>query len=471
MTTALASFRRCAGPVLFFLGGLLSLRVHAASLTELWSARVKSVVAIEYYTETESDRRPTIAYGTVIDRQGTIVLPPSAVDARVPPKQLEQFKVYLPGNPAGFAGTYLGQDVFTGLHYVRAEAKLADQLVPVTAWAVAGSPPAAMADEVWGIGLRNKEEDFEPYILVSHVAIVQALPQRTAIAQQEVAGPGLPVFNRAGAFVGLAASSFGQTYLEFSRMERSGTPIMLVDLEESSAFTLAAEVLPYLDRIPKNVYGRPLAWLGAYGLEPMDRDVANFLRLSSQSGAVVSEVLEDSPAEKAGMKDHDIIIAIDGKALPRFRPDRVVTDYVEREIERRRPGQVMALTVLRGPERVELKARLGEEPKLIREAERKYFDRLGFTVREFVYGDAVARRIKTSEGSGVVVSFVKPNGPTAIAGVGPEDWIKEIDGVPIKAFPEAVMKLSSIEADPSRNEFVLLVSHGSDTSILRIKLK
>jgi serine protease Do len=132
-----------------------------------------------------------------------------------------------------------------------------------------------MADEVWGIGLRNKEEDFEPYILVSHVAIVQSLPQRTAIAQQEVAGPGLPVFNRAGSFLGLAASSFGQTYLEFSRMERSGTPIMLVDLEESSAFTLAAEILPYLDRIPKNVYGRPLAWLGAYGLEPMDRDVAS----------------------------------------------------------------------------------------------------------------------------------------------------------------------------------------------------
>ena len=430
------------------------------------------MVAIEYYTETESDRRPTIAYGTVIDGQGTIVLPPSAVDARIPPKQLEQFKVYLPGDPTGYAGTYLGQDVFTGCHYVRAEAKLAAQLKPVTKWAAHGRAPVpAMADEVWGIGLRNKDEDFEPYILMSHVAIVQSLPQRTAIAQQEVAGPGLPVFNRAGDFVGVAASSFGQTYLEFSRMDRSGTPIMLVDLEESSAFVLASEILPYLDRIPRNVYGRPLAWLGAYGLEAMDRDVANYLKLSDQSGAVVSEVLEDSPAEKAGMKDHDIIIAIDGHPLPRFRPDRVVTDYVERETQRRRPGDLMALTVLRGPERVELKARLGEEPKLIREAERKYFDRLGFTVREFVYGDAVARRIKTSEGSGVVVSFIKPNGPTAIAGVGPEDWVKEIDGVAIRSFPDALVKFSAIEADPTRTEFVLLVSRGSDTSILRIKLK
>jgi serine protease Do len=77
---------------------------------------------------------------------------------------------------------------------------------------------------------------------------------------------------------------------------------MLIDLEESSAFILADEVLPNLGRIPANVFGRPLAWLGAYGLEAMDRDVANFLKLSNQSGAVISEVLEDSPAEQAGMK-------------------------------------------------------------------------------------------------------------------------------------------------------------------------
>ena len=92
-------------------------------------------------------------------------------------------------------------------------------------------------------------------------------------------------------------------------------------------------------------------------------------------------------------------------------------------------------------------------------------------MREFVYGDAVSRRIKTTEGSGVVVSFVKPNGPAAIAGVSPEDWIKEVDGLAIRSFPEALAKFSAIEADPTRAEFVLLVSRGSDTSILRIKLK
>ena len=102
-----------------------------------------------------------------------------------------------------------------------------------------------------------------PYLLESHLALIQSLPQQTGIAQQEVAGPGLPVFNRDGVFIGLAASSFGQTYLQFSQAEHGGTPIMLVDLEESSAFPLASEVLPYLGRVPGEVNGRPLAWLRA----------------------------------------------------------------------------------------------------------------------------------------------------------------------------------------------------------------
>ena len=191
------------------------------------------------------------------------------------PKQLKDFKVYLPGDPTGFDAAYLGQDAFTGWHFVRAEPKLA-ALGPVTAWAAAGRAPVpALADEVWGIGLRNKDEDFTPLLPREPRGLIQALPQRTAIAQQEVAGPGLPVFNRDGGFVGLAASSFGQTFLQFSQAERGGTPIMLVDVEESSAFLLRARCCPTSAASRGNVYGRPLAWLGAYGLEPMDREVAN----------------------------------------------------------------------------------------------------------------------------------------------------------------------------------------------------
>ncbi len=446
---------------------------RAADIPALWAERVKCTVAVAYVIENENDRRPTLAYGTVIDRQGTIILPTAAVDQRLAPQQLKDFKVYIPGDPTPYEGTYLGGDVFTGWQYVRVEEKARSRLVPVTAFAAHGANPVpVMTEELWGIGLRPKEEDFLPYILQSHLVLTQLLPERTGVTQQEVAGPGLPVFNHAGDLVGIALSSGGETYMQFSQGARGGEAVILFDLEESSLFQLADDVLPYLKRIPTNVNGRPLAWLGAFSLEPMDRDVANFLKLSPQaSGAVVSEVLENSPAEKAGMKARDIIVAINGQPIPHFRPDHVVIDYVEHEIARDRPGDAMSLTVLRGADRLELKATLGEEPKLVREADRTFFDRLGFTAREFVYGDAIARRVKVAEAAGVIVHYVRPNGPTALAGLQTDDWIQEIDGAPAKNYTDALARLFAIANDPQRREFVLLVSRGGDTAILRVKLK
>jgi serine protease Do len=446
--------------------------VRGADLPSLWAERVKCVVAVEYTVDTESERRTMFDYGTVVDSNGTIILPSGSVEANLPPEQLKDFKIYLPGEPESWHGAYLGQDAFTGWHFVRAEEKLRPRLVPVTAFAAKGpSPVPAIGEEVWGIGLRTKDEDFLPYLLKSDLALIQSLPERTGTALQEVSGPGLPVFNRDGILVGLALESGSQQFVEYTQMNRGGETVLLVDVEESSLFEIADEVLPYLGRVPANIGGRPLAWLGADGLEPMDRDVANFLNLSGQSGAVVSEVLGDSPAEAAGMKSHDIIIAIDGRALPRFRPDRVVADYIEREIRRRRPGDEMRLTVLRGADRVRLTARLKDAPTLVREARREYFDGLGFTAREFVYGDAIARRLKPGANPGVIVHFVKPNSPAAIAGLQPDDWIKEIDGSPVPTFAAAVGKLKAIGLDPLRTECVLLVSHGGDTAVLRLKLK
>lgn len=467
----LPAARRTPAWIAFLLLSLASCLQAAADLPTLWAERVKCVVAVEYLTETEVSRQPTAAMGTVIDRKGTIILPSAAIDPRAATWQLKEFKVYLPGDATGTPGEYLGQDAFTGWHFVRAGAGIRDRLTPVTTFAGATSGRApALADLVWGIGLRSKDEDFVPYILQSYLALIQSLPQRTGLAQHEVAAPGLPVFDREGVFVGLAGPSGGQTFLQISRNSRA-SPIMLINVEESSTFVLADEVLPHLGRIPKSVSGRPLAWLGAYGLEPMDREVAKFLKLSAQSGAVVSEVLEGSPAEKAGLKARDIVLALDGQPLPVLKPDRVVVAYIEREIERRAPGDAFALTVLRGTERLELKVVLGEEPKLMREAERKYFDRLGVTVREFVYGDAIERRVKAAEPSGVIVHYVKPSSPVAIAGLRLEDWIREIDGAETKSFGDAVAKLIEIEKDETRPEFVMLVGRGGETAVLRVKLK
>jgi serine protease Do len=284
-----------------------------------------------------------------------------------------------------------------------------------------------------------------------------------------VAGPGLPVFNSAGQLAGLAQTSFGQNFLLFSHRENA-TPVLLVNVEESSVVWLSDEVLPNLGRIPETTSGRPIAWFGAYGLQPVDPEVAKLLKLENRPGVVLSDLMDGSPAVKAGLKERDIVLALDGQPLPRLKPDRVVPGYFGQELLRHRPGDGVTLTISRDGVTQDVKVTLGDEPKLVREADRHYFERLGFTAREFLATDGIANRIKPSEQQGVVVQFVKPGSPVATAGLRPDDWVREIDGDEIKNYEQATKKLTQIEAEKNKAEFVLLVSRGGETAVLRVKL-
>ncbi len=441
---------------------------RASPLPELFRERLKSVVAAEFFVQTEIERRPTFVLGSVIDDRGTVILPGAAIPPGIAPAQFKDFKVYRPDSAEPFTASYLGQDAFTGWHFLRVEEKLRTQLVPITRWVGTGGEPA-LGEELWGIGLRAKEEDCQPYLLSAKVGLITRLPQQTAILLADVAGPGLPVFNRDGRLVGLAQTPFGQNYLLFSHTQNA-TPVMLVNVEESSVVLLAAEVLPYLGRIPQDVQGRPIAWLGVYGLQPVDPQVAKFLKLENQSGVVLSDLLESGPAVQAGLQERDIVLAIDGKPLPHFKPDRIGAAYFGQEILRHRPGDKIALTVLRSNERREIAVTLGDEPRMVREAARTYYERLGFTAREFLVNDSVVQRIKPAEGRGVMVHFVKPNSPAATAGLRPDDWVREIDGEEMKTYDQALRKLAAIENDAGRTQFVLLVSRGGETTVLRAKL-
>jgi len=460
--------------MIFFRNLLLCLIVftgiagRAAPLTDLFNERLKSVVAVEFFVQDEIERHPVLVQGTVIDANGTIILPGATILPGVPPAQLKDFKVYRPGSIEPSNAIYLGQDALTGWHFVRVEEKLRNQLVPITHYQSVTTDPA-LSEELWGIGLRNKDEDFMPYFLSARVALVTKLPQKTAILAAEVAGPGLPVFDTTGRLAGLAQTSFGQNFLFFSR-NQNASPILLVNVEESSVVLLADEVLPYLGRVPQTVTGRPISWFGAYGMQPIDPEVAKLLKLENQPGVVLSDLMEGSPAAKAGLKERDIVLALDGQPLPRLKPDRVVAGYFGQQLLRRSPGDVVALTVLRDGAKQEVKVTLGDEPKLVREADRRYFERLGFTVREFLATDGIVNRVGPAEQQGVVVQFVKSGGPGGTSGLRPDDWVREIDGEEIKTYAQALKKLTEIEAEKSRAEFVLLASRGGDTSVLRVKL-
>jgi serine protease Do len=444
-------------------------RGFAAELHELLPERLRSVVAIEFTIQTEVDRRQIVVSGTVVDRAGTIVMPGAQIPGGAAPDQLKDFKVYRPGSDESAGASYLGQDSLTGFHFVRlTDPKQAADLKPITEFRAAPAAPR-LGEEVWGVGLRGKDEDFAPFVLSSRVAIVAKLPNETAVTAQDVGAPGLPVFDREGRLAGMALNSFGQNFLLFSRNQH-GTPVVLVNAEESSVMLVGAEFLPYLQRIPRDVAGRPVTWFGAYGVQPVDPDVAKLLQLERRSGLVLSDIMEESPAAQAGLQDRDIVLAIDGAPLPRLKPDRVVVGFFGQEVLKRKPGDVMKLTILRGTEQREIAVTLGDEPKMVREAERRYFSRLGFTAREFLAADSIHHRVKPSEHAGAIVHFLRPDSPAATAGLRPDDWIREVDGAPVQTYAAAIERFAAVEGDEKRSEFVLLTSRGGETQVLRVKL-
>ena len=433
--------------------------------------RLASVVAVEFTIEHEMDRTVNTAYGIVIDNEGTVILESGAISDRATPNQLTDFKIYRPGQPSTqFArGEYVGQDGYTTWHFVKVAPEGRHNLKPITDF-VSNDPGAlpAMAETVWGIGLRQKDEDFAPYFLRSQVSMIQRLPQLTGIALQGVAGRGCPIFNNRGEFVGVGASGFGQRMMIYSQRRR-GEMSVLLNPDEAAGFRLAPEVLSAVGRIPDNPFGRPLPWFGIDGIDPVAPEVAEFLGLGSATGLVISEIMQGSPAETGGLSPRDIIIAIDGRPLPRLKPDQVVAAHLMREILKRQPGDVITFTILRDKLELELPVELGDAPKTPKESERRYFEDFGLTVRETVFSDVVARREDPSQLSGVIVHFVKPSSPLGTAGVRVDDWVKEIDGTPVDSYAQAVELVDEAEAS-GRPELVLLVSRGGETAVMRAKI-
>ncbi len=56
------------------------------------------------------------------------------------------------------------------------------------------------------------------------------------------------------------------------------------------------------------------SWLGVY-IQPVDDKTARALDLSNRDGALVSEIVPDSPADNAGMQIQDVIIEFDGEKI------------------------------------------------------------------------------------------------------------------------------------------------------------
>jgi predicted metalloprotease with PDZ domain len=197
-------------------------------------------------------------------------------------------------------------------------------------------------------------------------------------------------------------------------------------------------------------------FLGVYA-ENINRENMGRYRVSQVRGVGITEVIKDSPAEKAGLRKDDVILRVDGENVTSVRKfNRVISEIA--------PDQSVKITVSRGGAEQELTATIGKrsntsfvrdllsgEPKVWK-GDPKVWKWEGPLTEKFDLRDndgdltlffGNSRRIGVStveltkqlgdyfgiaDGKGVLVTSVSEDGPAAKAGVKAGDVITAIDG-------------------------------------------
>jgi S1-C subfamily serine protease len=89
------------------------------------------------------------------------------------------------------------------------------------------------------------------------------------------------------------------------------------------------------------------SWIGVGGQNvPLHRKVVRYYDLPVNDGVLVLTVEPDSPAARAGLQQHDVIVSLDGEPISGI-------DDLQRQLTDSRVGKACAVTVIRHTEKLD----------------------------------------------------------------------------------------------------------------------
>jgi len=188
-------------------------------------------------------------------------------------------------------------------------------------------------------------------------------------------------------------------------------------------------------------------WLGL-SIQNVTPEIARSLHLETPKGALIAEVVKGGPADKAGLKKNDVVIAYRGEDIPdssTFR-NKVATTPI---------GQEGKVTVIREGKKEEYTVKVGsleEGAKIIAAAIR---DRFGLEVRPATPKEVEKYGLNANQG--VVITWVDPKGPFGEAGFEVDDMVLQIDNQPILGMDGYVSVMSALK--PGQKISVTALDH------------
>ena len=160
-------------------------------------------------------------------------------------------------------------------------------------------------------------------------------------------------------------------------------------------------------------------WLGVQ-IQPVTDDLAKSFKLPSATGALVTSVVDGSPAQKAGLRSGDVITQYNDRKLAK-------ADELSRVVAETPGGQVVPLTIVRDGKTLTLTATVGTlDDKETREAATPAAPGgLGLSLSSVT--PEVARELDLGSQRGAVVRDVRGGSPADRAGIHEGDVITEVD--------------------------------------------
>ncbi len=187
-------------------------------------------------------------------------------------------------------------------------------------------------------------------------------------------------------------------------------------------------------------------------IQNLNGPLAKKLNVTADAGALVAQVLADSPAAKAGLKPGDVVLSLEGDSIssPKSLQDAVekleVGKKYKMEIQRNGEKQSLAVTIEKMPSS-DVVAKATESDS----AEHAYKN-LGLDVQEL--NSALRSKLNLKDVAGVVVSRVEDNSPADNAGLKVGDVIEKVGSMKV-ATPDDFK--AAIEKSPLEDGILLLV--------------
>jgi serine protease Do len=190
-------------------------------------------------------------------------------------------------------------------------------------------------------------------------------------------------------------------------------------------------------------------WLGV-SVQDLTPELAKSFGAESTKGALIAEVVKGGPAEKAGMKQGDIIVSYQSKEITN-------ASTLRNEVAISRIGEEAKATILRNGKTLELTVAIGNLEDATKLLSASVKERLGVEVRPATALEAEKYGLQPQQG--VVIKWLDPKGPLGKVGFEVGDMILEINGQPIESVDDFVSVVSTVK--PGQKIAVVALDHNS----------